>query len=65
VGADIRYVPAMDEDLKLARNNLHSAIASSLAEASGHPGVWEKADQENAQLIIDAIDHYIDVKSGA
>lgn len=58
---DIRYRAAMD-DLTIARNNLHSALASTFAELAGHPGRWEKADQDNAQLIIGAIDQYIEAK---
>lgn len=53
------------DDLKLARNNLHSAISESLAQAAGHPGRWQQEDQANAELIVAAIDRYIDAKIAA
>jgi hypothetical protein len=48
--------------IQAAHNVAKTAISGALAEASGHRGVIEAADQENAKRIVEAIDRLIDVK---
>lgn len=48
--------------IQAAHNVATTAVSTALAETAGHKGTLEKADQDHAQAIVDAIVRIIEIK---